>query len=114
MGADIFGGRLDFTSCHLESHKSWLLDRVSTLPAMLFWGKMEKSPYEEYILIARTQICENQAPGNRAFNGEFTFQQPAQILPRNSRELEKAVAENTNLNFMAETCHPGRCSRRSF
>ena len=66
------------------------------------------------ISIARTQICRNQAPGNRAFNGEFTSQQPAQILPRNSRELEKAVAENTNLNFMAETCHPGRCSRRSF
>jgi hypothetical protein len=42
------------------------------------------------------------------------FQQPARILPRNSLELEKAVAENTNLNFMAETCHPGRCSRRSF
>jgi len=66
------------------------------------------------ISIARTQICWNQAPGNRAFNGEFTFQQPAQILPRNSRELEKAVAENTNLNFMAETFRPGRCSRRLF
>src|ERR1700692_1518472 len=44
-----------------------------------------------------SQICQNHAPGNRAFNREFTFQQPAQILSRNSRELETAVAENTNL-----------------
>jgi len=55
------------------------------------------------ISISRTQICQNQAPGDRAFNGEFTFQQPAQILSRNSRELETAVAENTNLKTATAT-----------